>query len=359
MATLKKTPLNRLHHDLKAKMMDFAGWELPVWYTSIVEEHHTCRNDKAMWEVSHMGRVWVTGREAEPFLDKVLTKSVHSLEVGEAQLCLMCLENGGILDDLWVYRLGSVRFFIVWNAAEHEKKLAWLRCWVGADPNIVINDVSAQTAMLAVQGPNVPKLKVLQHVTDLCRFASKETKIGDIDALVARTGYTGEDGFEIIVNKDQALRLWQTFIDEGVRPCGLGCRDSLRMEAGMLLSGQDFDANTNPLEAGLEWLISYDDHDFIGKEAILKAKQGGIKRKLVGFRMSGREIARSGYKVVKNGREVGVVTSGGPSPTLGVNIGFAYVPIELAKAGTEIGIIIRNKPVKATVTKRKFYKRGG
>ncbi len=358
MTELKKTPFNKVHHDLKARLMDFAGWELPAWYTSIVEEHHATRNDKAMWDVSDMGRVWVTGKNAGAFLDKMLTKPAQSLPIGAAQLCLLCLEDGGILDDLWVYRLGTDRYLIVWNAADIPEKIDWLSKWLSSTPDVVIDDVSLKKAMLAVQGPNIPKLKVLEHVADLPRFAPKETKIKDLEALIARTGYTGEDGFEIIVDKEDALKLWQIFIDEGVRPCGLGCRDSLRLEAGMMLSGQDMGPTTNALEAGLGWLVKFEDHDFVGKEALLKIQSQGLKRRLIGFQMGGREIARPGYKVVKDGQEVGEVTSAGPSPTLGINIGFAYVPIKMAELGTEIEIMIRNKPVKAIVTRKKFYKRG-
>ena len=358
MTGLKKTPFNKVHHDLKAQLLDFAGWELPAWYSSIIEEHHTCRTDKAMWDVSDMGRVWVTGKDAGAFLDRMLTKPARTLSVGAAQLCMLLLENGCVLDDLWLYRLDTERYLIVWNAADIPEKTDWLNRQVGAYSDVTINDVSLQTAMLAVQGPNIPKLKVLGQIADLPRFAPREINIADMDTLIARTGYTGEDGFEIIVAKEDALKLWQVFTDAGVRPCGLGCRDSLRMEAGMMLSGQDMGPDTNALEAGLGWLVKFDERDFIGKEALLEIQKKGLKRKLVGFKMLGREIARSSYKVVKDGNEVGYVTSGGPSPTLGINIGFAYVPVEMSELGSEIEIMIRNKPVKAVVTRKKFYERG-
>jgi len=339
-------------------MTDFAGWELPAWYTSIVKEHNEVRTGKGIFDVSDMGRVWVTGKKAGSFLDKVLTKPAQRLEVGAAQLCLLCLENGGILDDLWVYRLGTDRYLIVWNATDIEKKMSWLRRWSGSDPNIVIENVSFRTAMLAVQGPDVCKLKSLEYVSHLPRFGHTETKIKDISALVARTGYTGEDGFEIVVDSADASRLWKLFMEEGVKPCGLGCRDTLRLEAGMMLSGQDMDASTNPFEAGLGWLVDLEGSDFIGRSTLLEIKRQGVKRKLVGFQMSGQEIARSGFIISHSGQEVGKVTSGGHAPTLGINVGFGYVPIELATIGTDIEIIIRNKPVAARIVKRKFYKRG-
>ncbi len=358
MVALKKTPLNKVHHDLKARMMDFAGWDLPVWYTSILEEHKAVRSQAGMFDVSDMGRVWVTGKKAGAFLDRVLTKPAQELEKGGARLCLLCLEDGGILDDLWVYRVGTDRYLIVWNAANIEQKLDWLSRWSGSDPDIIIEDTSADTAMVAVQGPAVPQLKILENVSHLPRFGHTQTKIGDISVFVARTGYTGEDGFEIIADARNALPLWKSFLEQGVKPCGLGARDSLRLEAGMMLCGQDMDTSTNPFEAGVGWLVNLENGEFIGKSALLEIKRQGVKRKLIGFQMKGREIARSGYLIFKSGKEVGKVTSGGYSPTLGVNIGLGYVPIELATIGTDIEIIIRNKPVPANIVNKRFY-RGG
>ncbi|MBA7702535.1 Aminomethyltransferase [subsurface metagenome] len=359
MAALKKTPLNKVHHDLKARMMDFAGWDLPVWYTSILEEHKIVRSGAGMFDVSDMGRVWVTGKKAGTFLDRVLTKPAQQLEIGGAQLCLLCLEDGGILDDLWVYRVGTDRYLIVWNAANIEQKIDWLYRWSGSDPDIIIDDVSADTVMVAVQGPAVYQLKILESVSDLPRFGHAETKIEDISVFVARTGYTGEDGFEIIADAAKTIPLWETFIKQGVKPCGLGARDSLRLEAGMMLCGQDMDTSTNPFEAGVGWLVNLENGEFIGKNALLELKRQGVKRKLIGFQMKGREIARSDYLIFKSGQEVGRVTSGGYAPTLGINIGLGYVPIELATIGTDIDIIIRNKPVPASIVDKRFYRRGG
>lgn len=358
MAELKRTPLNKVHHELKARLIDFAGWELPVWYTSILEEHEIVRSQTGMFDVSDMGRVWVTGKNAGAFLGRVLTKPAQRLEIGGAQLCLMCLENGGILDDLWVYHVDTERYLIVWNAANVEQKLDWLSRWAGSDPDVIIEDVSAATVMLAVQGPAVQQLKNLDGVSNLSRFGHAQTKIGDINVFVARTGYTGEDGIEIIADAEKALPLWELFLEQGVKPCGLGARDSLRLEAGMMLCGQDMDASTNPFEAGLGWLVNLDNGDFVGKSALLEIKRQGIKRKLIGFQMKGREIARSGYRIFKFGQKVGKVTSGGKAPTLGVNIGLGYVPVGLANIGTEIDIMIRNKPVPAAVVDKRFYIRG-
>jgi len=355
---LKKTPLNKVHHDLKARMMDFAGWELPVWYTSILEEHKAIRSRVGMFDVSDMGRVWLTGKGAGAFLDRMLTKPVQRLEVGAAQLCLLCLEDGGILDDLWVYCVATERYLIVWNAANIEQKLDWLSRWSGSDTDTKIEDTSSATVMLAVQGPAAHQLENLKGVSHLPRFGHAQTKIEGLNAFVARTGYTGEDGFEIITDAANALLLWESFMKQSMKPCGLGARDILRLEAGMMLCGQDMDTSTNPFEAGLDWLVDLDSGEFIGKRALLEIKRRGIKRKLIGFQMEGREIARSGYKIFKSGQEVGKVTSGGYAPTLGVNVGLGYVPIELATIGTNIEVMIRNKPVPARIVNKKFYQRG-
>lgn len=355
---LNRTPLNAVHHSLKAKMMDFAGWDLPVWYSSILEEHQAVRSDKGMFDVSDMGRVTVTGKDAKDYLSRMLTRRVSQLEMGASQLCLLCLVNGGILDDLFVYRTGYQSYLIVWNAAEIERKLEWLDNWNYPRSDIQIEDISSDTAMLAVQGPAISKLPILGMASELPRFYSLETEIEGIKVTIARTGYTGEDGFEIICNKADAVPLWQVFLDAGVRPCGLGCRDTLRLEAGMMLSGQDMDETTNPYEAGLGWLVDLNGQDFVGKLELMRIKDQGVSRKLVGFQMNGREIARPGYPVVQDGEEIGKVTSGGPSPTLGKNIGFCYVPSELSKIGNEINISVRNKPAAATVVSKRFYKKG-
>ena len=358
MALLKKTPLNEVHHELKARMTDFAGWQLPVWYTSILEEHRAVRSGAGMFDVSDMGRVWITGRKAGAFLDRILTKRARRLEIGSSQLCLLCLEDGGILDDLWVYRAGTDRYLIVWNAGDIEQKLGWLQRWAGSDPDIVIQDKSADTVMVAVQGPAVCQLHNLKGICHLPRFGHTQTRIEDVEVLVARTGYTGEDGFEIIGDAANALRLWGSFMRRGVKPCGLGARDSLRLEAGMLLYGQDMDKSTNPFEAGLGWSVEMNNGDFIGKSALIEIKRQGVKRRHIGFQMTGPGIARSGYKIARCGQEVGKVTSGGYAPTLNVNIGFGYVTIELATTGTDIEIMIRNKSVAAQIVNRRFYKKG-
>ena len=358
MELLKRVPLNDLHRHSKARMTDFAGWNLPAWYTSILEEHRAVRSKAGIFDVSNMGRVWLTGSGAGVLLDRLLTKPAQQLEVGSSQFSLLCLEDGGILDDLWVYRLETDRFLIVWNAANIEQKLDWLHRWSGSNPEVSIEDRSTNTVMLAIQGPSVHQLRNLAGVTHLPRFGNTGTKIAGLNVFVSRTGYTGEDGFEVITEATNALTLWKSFIAQGVKPCGLGARDSLRLEAGMLLYGQDIDTGTNPFEAGLEWLVDLDRGDFIGRTALLSTRRRGVRRKLVGFQMNGRKIARSGYPIFKSGQAVGKVTSGGYAPTLGFNIGLGYVPTELAAIGNDIEIMIRDKPVIAQIVNKKFYKRG-
>ncbi len=353
-----KTPLNEVHHQLKARMIDFAGWELPVWYSSVLEEHKTVRSAAGIFDVSDMGRVWVTGKKAGVFLDRILTRPVQKLETGSSMLNMMCLENGGILDDLWLFRVEADRYLIVWNAASIQQKHDWLARWSGSDTDVAIEDESADTAMVAVQGPVVHKLKSLQRVSHLPRFGCARTEIAGMSVFAARTGYTGEDGFEIITAASDSVPLWESFMGQGVKPCGLGARDSLRLEAGMLLCGQDMDSRNNPFEADLGWLVDFDREDFVGRKALLEIKQQGVRRKLIGFKMEGREIARPGYPILRSGQEVGRVTSGGYAPTLGVNIGLGYVPIELSAINTGIEILIRNRPVPARIVNKRFYMRG-
>jgi len=326
--------------------------------TSILEEHEAVRKCAGIFDVSNMARVWIKGHGATSFLDRILTKPASSLNVSGAQLCLVCQKDGGIIDDLWVYRVETDIYLIVLNAADMDKKMNWIHSWQGDNPDFTIEDVTFDTAMLAVQGPAVKTIKCLENISELPRFGHIKTRIAGIDVYAARTGYTGEDGFEMITDLSSAEPLWRLFLEYGVKPCGLGARDSLRLEAGMMLYGQDMDISTNPFEAGLSWLVNLDQNDFIGKNALLDLKQSDLKRKLVGFQMISREIARTGYHVLNKGKEVGIVTSGGYAPTLDKNIGFCYVPSDLSAIGTRIDILIRNKPIPAEVVNRKFYRKG-
>ena len=350
---LRKTSLNQVHHDLKARMIDFGGWELPVWYTSILEEHKAVRSKVGIFDISHMGRVVVTGRDAGVFLGRILTRPPQKLDVGQAHYCLMCQEDGGIIDDLWVYRLDTQRYLIIWNASHTEDKLTWISYWANGYKDVNINDLSASTVMVAVQGPFACWLESLRNIFDMPRFGCAETDIENISVFAARTGYTGEDGFEIFTNAANALALWQIFIEGNVKPCGLGARDSLRLEAGYMLYGADINRHTNAIEARLMWVVDLKNGDFIGKDSILNIKNQGVRRKVVGFMMIGRGIARPSYKITLAGEEIGEVTSGGYSPTIDASIGIGYVPTELAKVDTEVEIVIRGKPVAARIVDKR------
>jgi aminomethyltransferase len=359
MQLLKKTALNKTHHDLKARMGDFAGWELPIWFTSILEEHKTVRSRVGMFDVSDMGRIWVSGKRAGRFLNKVLTRPVSQLQIGSSQLCLMCLEDGGILDDLWVYHVGIDEYLLVWNAGNTERKLDWLFRWSESDPDVTFRNATDDTAMVAVQGPAVCRMSSMQAFCNLPRFGHARAKIDKFQVLGARTGYTGEDGFEVISSTADVSPLWELLMHHDAKPCGLGARDTLRLEAGMLLSGQDMDGSTNPFEADLAWLVDFGKRDFVGKRSLLEISSQGVRRKLVGFKIKGREIARTGYSIFKSGQELGKVTSGGYAPSLGMSIGLGYVPVELSSIGSEIGILIRDKLVSAQIVNRRFYRKGG
>lgn len=358
MEKLKKTPLYEQHKNLKARLVDFSGWSLPVWYTSILDEHNTVRNAAGLFDVSHMGRIRVYGGQASSLLDYMMTRPAQSLEDGSARLCLMCLEDGGILDDLWIYQESPDSYYVIWNSGDQEAKLDWLQNQAKRYESVFVENESNRTAMIAVQGPLVAQSPLLKDIAQLPPFHHKRSKLEGIPVMAARTGYTGEDGFEVIVENDKAEELWKLLLHTGMKPCGLGARDILRLEAGMMLYGQDMDTSTNPIEAGLLWLVDLDgDRDFIGKGAILKAKKEGATRKLIGFKMLGKEIPRHGYRIQKGGIDAGIVTSGGFAPSLDSSVGLGYVPVQLEQPGTEIEIIIRNKPAKAVISPKKFYRR--
>lgn len=351
------TPLNAEHLALNARMVEFYGWEMPVWYTSALKEHSAVRQKVGIFDTSHMGRISVSGHEATAFLDYMLTRPASQLQIGLSQLCLMCAENGGILDDLIVYRKRNDDYLLVMNAANLQRNLDWLHGGRRGYGDVSMTNISGDTVMVAVQGPSSCHMECMSKASGLPRFGHMATTVGDISATVARTGYTGEDGFEVIADKNDAHALWNLLMNEGAAPCGLAARDSLRLEAGMLLNGQDMDPNTNPYEAGLGWLVDLRPGEFIGSNVLRTIKSQGIKRKLIGFQMKGREIARTGYTITRDGQAVGTVTSGGYSPTININIGLGYVPIELTAVGTEIDIAVRDKVAGATVVRKPFYRR--
>lgn len=356
---LKRTLLYDTHVALGAKMVEFSGWEMPVQYKGILEEHRAVRNAAGLFDIDHMGQVRVTGPDALPFLQNLLTANFADMEINTAKYAVMCYADGTCVDDTFVYRLEN-EWMVVVNAGNRDKDNAWMAAQASGF-NVTLKDVSEEFYMLAFQGPLAEQ--VLQQVesfdlADLKYHAAREFSINGERGILARTGYTGEDGFELFIPFAYGKHVWDAILDagkdKGVQPIGLGARDSLRFEAKFALYGHEIDANTTPIEAALGWACDLN-KSFVGRDALLKQKLEGAKKKLVGFEMLERGIARNGYEIASNGKVVGYVTSGMPAPTLEKNIGLGYVPPELAKLGTEFDILIRGKATKARVIKTPFY----
>jgi len=360
---LKRTPLYDTHVALGAKMVEFGGWEMPVQYKGILEEHRAVRNAAGLFDIDHMGQTRVTGGDALKFLNHLLTANFSDMAINSAKYAVMCYADGTCVDDTFVYRLrarDADGWMVVVNAGNRDKDNAWMKAQA-AGFDIELKDVSAEFYMLAFQGPKAEA--VLQklgtfNVADLQYRHAREFSLGGERGIIARTGYTGEDGFELFVPNAQGKQVWDAILDagkdDGVLPIGLGARDSLRFEAKFALYGHEIDARTTPIEAALGWACDLN-KNFIGRDVLLKQKLEGTTKKLVGFEMIERGIARGGYEIASNGNVVGVVTSGMPAPTLEKNIGLGYVPPELAKVGTEFDVILRGKPTKARVVKTPFY----
>ncbi len=363
--TMNKTPLFARHEALGARIIDFGGWAMPVQYTNVIEEHHATRQRVTLFDTCHMGEIDVSGPEALPFLQKALTRDLTSLETGQMRLSLLVNEKGGILDDLTVYCLGPDRYRLVTNASTRGKDYRWLvdlREKTGCR-RVDITDRSDAIGKIDIQGPRaegilqglVPVLlKPLSYYTFL------ETSVGSIPAVISRSGYTGEDGFEVYTAAEDAGRVWDLLLDagrvQGIRPAGLGARDTLRLEAGMMLYGNEMCENVTPYEVVYGWLVNLD-KDFIGRDALARQKQEGIRRKLVGFRMEDRGIARHGYSVLSGGAVVGDVTSGTFAPTLQRAVGMAFVSPDCREPGTSLTIRIRQSEARATVVPLPFYRR--
>ncbi len=360
-----QTPLDATHRALGARMIPFAGWEMPVQYTGVVEEHMAVRTAAGLFDLSHMGELYVTGPDAAAALDHALVTAPSRLAEGRAHYAMITGGAGAILDDLIVYRLGAERFLVVANASNCDVVAEALVERL-ADFNATLDNASMRTALVAIQGP--ASAAILQGQTDvdltpLKYYAILPATVAGVQVLVARTGYTGEDGFEVYVDWDQAATVWEALHaagrDAGLIPCGLGARDTLRLEAGMPLYGQELDRQTTPFEAGLGRVVKFDkEGDFIGRGA-LEADKDAPTKQLVGLKVTGRGIARTGYPVYLPAAElaVGVVTSGTTSPTLGYAIAMAYVPPDAAAPGTAIEVGIRNQRVSAEVVALPFYKR--
>ncbi|HLU67097.1 MAG TPA: glycine cleavage system aminomethyltransferase GcvT [Kofleriaceae bacterium] len=370
MATsLKRTPLHALHVSRGAKMVEFGGWEMPLQYTGIVAEHRTVRSAAGAFDVSHMGEVSLRGAGAAGAVQRLITGDVGKLSDGAALYTVMCYPDGGIVDDCIVYRRAADDYMIVVNASNTDKDLAWIREHTSGAAEVV--DESEETGLIAVQGPRAVALVDRLADADLAavgRFRFARSAVAGVPCMAARTGYTGEDGFELACPADRAAELWTALLTEGeadgLQPIGLGARDTLRLEARLSLYGNDIDRTTSPLEAGLGWVVAFDAGDFIGKEALLRQKAEGVRRRLIGFRIDGRGIARHGYSIVDRSLEggpeaqvIGQVTSGTTGITVGGAIGLGYVPVDRAAPGTRITIDCRGKDVTAEVVKGPFYRR--
>lgn len=340
-------------------MVDFAGWDMPVQYQGILAEHKAVRTRAGLFDVSHMGRIHAQGPDAASFLDHLITNDIAGLAVNRARYGFLCNERGGILDDLVTIRRTENEFLVVCNAASWDRVLPWLRDQAAVHA-VQITPQRDDTAMLALQGPQAQDiLNSLcgADIVGLRRFACEETSVSGIQALVSRTGYTGENGYEIVTDADAISALWDTLLqDPRVMPCGLGARDTLRLEAGLPLYGNDMDETTTPLEAGLERFVDLN-KDFIGAAALRKQAAEGPSRRLTGFRMNGRAAPRHGYNVHTQAGDVSTVTSGGYSPSLGVGIGLAYLPTDQASPGTHLNVDIRGKIAQGTVVPLPFYRR--
>ncbi len=366
MTQLKRTPLFTIYKQHGAKTIDFGGWDLPVQFSGIKEEHEAVRTKAGLFDVSHMGEIEVTGADSLKYLQKMMTNDVSLIKTGSAQYSAMCYENGGTVDDLLIYKLAEDHYLLCVNASNIEKDFQWLNEHVTGEEVKLVN-LSEKMAQLALQGPMAERvLQKLLSQTNLSeigafKFQEKVNLKGKL-VLISRTGYTGEDGFEIYCDANDAVEIWNEILtagrDEGVIPCGLGARDTLRFEAVLALYGQELSPDITPIEAGIGFAVKVNKQDdFYGKEVLKQQRELGVQRKLIGLEMIDRGIPRHGYPVFKDGKQIGEVTTGTQSPTLKRNIGLALVQIEHTPLGTEVEVEIRGKRLKAEIVKIPFYKR--
>lgn len=353
--SLRRTPLFDAHRRWGGKLVEYAGWEMPVQYSSLLEEHDAVRTGAGLFDVSHMGELVFEGPGALEACNRFISNDLTRIADGQALYTGILNERGGFVDDVICYRFSPEKILVVANAANLQKDLDWL-----VARGAKVRDESDDWALLALQGPKAQS--ILQTLTptalDAIRFFRfAEAEVAGKPAILARTGYTGEDGFEIFCRPGDAEALWEALLEGGAKPCGLGARDSLRLEAGLCLYGNELSDDHTPYEAGLGWVVKLDKDDFVGKAALEEQKAQGIERKLVGFTLEERGIPRSGYRVLSGGEPVGVVTSGTMSPTLKIPVGMAYVPVSLSAEGSTFEVEIRNKAVPARVVKLPFYKR--
>jgi glycine cleavage system T protein (aminomethyltransferase) len=363
-STLRKTPLHARHCASNARMVPFGGWEMPVEYSGITAEHMAVRTRAGVFDVSHMGEIEIAGKDALSAVQRISSNDASRLQVGQAHYSALTTFEGTFVDDMLVYRMAPNHFMLVVNASNIEKDYAWIAAQIQAVGEAAAVDSSSRYALIALQGP--ASLDVLQPLCTVDLSAIKyywfaHGEVASARALISRTGYTGEDGFEVFVPPATADRVWQAILQAGrsadVIPCGLGARDTLRLEAAMRLYGNDIDETTTPLEADLSWIVGWKKESFIGHERLREQKERGITRKLIGFEMTDRGIARHGYQVIRGDKPIGVVTSGTQTPFLKKAIGMAYVPMDLTAPGSEITMDVRGRFSRATVVPLPFYKR--
>jgi len=361
-AALKRTPLYSAHRAMGARLVEFSGWEMPVFYSGILGEHDAVRTAVGLFDVSHMGEIEIRGREAFQLTDYVTTNAVARLKIGQAQYSGLLYPHGGFVDDILVHKITDDHYFLCVNASNQEKDYEHIR-WVNRF-DAEVEYASARYAQLAIQGPRAQATLQKLTLVDLGAiryYHFMEGEVNGVRCRIARTGYTGEDGFEVYAPPDEAPRLWNEILEAGrefsIRPCGLGARNTLRLEAKMALYGHEIHASITPFEADLGWIVKMEKGDFLGRQALAAQLERGVRRKLIGFEMRGRGIARDGYEVYLDGAPAGWVTSGGPSPTLKKNIGLCYLPVERAQLGSTIQVLIREQFVEAVTVPTPFYKR--
>lgn len=343
-------------------MVDFGGWDMPVQYSGIIEEHHAVRTAAGLFDVSHMGEIEIRGPEAGKLTDYVTTNAVAKLNIGQAHYSGLLYDHGGFVDDILVHKVSGDHYFLCVNASNQDKDFEHIRSRNRFD--CTVENAGGRYAQLAIQGPRARA--TLQKLTPVDLSSIKyywftDGEVSGAGARIAHTGYTGEDGFEIYIPPAEAVRLWNELLragaEFGVKPAGLGARNTLRLEAKMALYGHEIDASISPLEADLAWIVKLDKGDFVGRDVLVKQTESGLRRKLVGFEMCGRGIGRDGYEVLVDGAPAGWVTSGSPAPSLSKNIGLCYLPVAEAHVGRAIEVVIRSQPVAAVTVETPFYKR--
>jgi len=359
---LKRTPLNKVHRDMGARMVEFAGWDMPVYYSGVIAEHLAVREKAGLFDVSHMGEIEVKGEDSLSFLQRLTPNDVAKLTPGKIHYNALLYPEGTFVDDLLIYCLGEKHYLLVVNAANTDKDYQWIV--EHKEGRVEVINRSPEYVQVAIQGPEAEGIlaKLVDvPLGDIRYYRFIRGKVIGVEAIISRTGYTGEDGFELYFSPQYAEKVWYALMeagkDKGLIPAGLGARDTLRLEAKMALYGNDIDRTTTAIEADLAWIVKIDKGDFIGRDVLARQLKEGVSRKLIGFEMLGREVARHGYPVLIGGKEVGKVTSGSYAPYLKKNIGLAYLPIESTEVGTEFSVLVRNKEARAKVVPTPFYKR--